>query len=126
MCLKKFYKVMLCRVCGLRVRVCGSYRTSRRFGYGYESVTERLEVPGIVSRTYRTHRSSGRVPKGLYPYPGYCGTGCTELTEVPGTGMNSYRTSRSSGTGTKVLQNFQKVPCNVAQAYITYRSSGYG
>ena len=57
-------KVMFCRVCGFRVRVWESYRTSRSFGYGYESDTERPEVPGIVTRVYI-------------------------LTEVPGTGMNA-------------------------------------
>ena len=99
---------MFCRICGFRVRVWESYRTSRSFGYGYGSVTELTEVPGIVARAYITHGTSGRVQKMLYPYPGYCGTGrteltssgygyeCpTELTEVPGTGM-------------KVLKNFQK------------------
>ena len=75
-------KVIFGRVCGFRVRVLESYRTSRSFGYGYESVTELPEVPGIVARAYITHRSSGRVQKVLYPYPGYCGTGCTELTKV--------------------------------------------
>ena len=82
------FKVMFCRVCGFRVRVWESYRTSTSFGYGYESVTELPEVPGIAARAYRTYRSSGRVQKVLHPYPGYCGTGCTELTEVPGTDMN--------------------------------------
>ena len=119
-------KVKLCRVCGFRVRVWESYRTSKSFGYGYGSVTELTEVPGIVARAYRTHRSSG--------YGCEC---ATELTEVPGTGM-------------KVLQNFQKyralwhgpteltevpgryknaVPVPrvfVARAYRAYRSSGYG
>ena len=60
-------KVMFCRVCGFRVR---------------------------VRESYRTHRSSGRVQKMLYPYPGYCGTGRTELTEVPGTGMNVIQNSQ--------------------------------
>ena len=83
-----FFKVMFCRVCGFRVRVWESYRTYRSFRYGYESVTELPEVPGIVARAYRTHRSSGRVQNVLYLYPGYCGTGCTKLTEIPGTGMN--------------------------------------
>ena len=41
-----------------RVRVWGSYRSS---GYGYESVTEITEVPGIVKQACRTHRSSGQV-----------------------------------------------------------------
>ena len=84
-----------CRICVFRVRVWGSYRTSRSFGYGYGSVTELPEVLGIVAQAYRTHRTSGRVKNIMYPYPGYCGTGLAELTEVPGTGM-------------KVLQNFQK------------------
>ena len=55
------YKVMFCRVCGFRVRVWESYRTSRSFGYGYGSLTELTEVPGIVVRTHRTCRSSGQV-----------------------------------------------------------------
>ena len=71
-----------------RVRVWESYRTSSSLAYGYEGVTELPEIPGIVARAYRTHRGSGRVRKVVYPYPGYCGTGCTELTEVPGTGVN--------------------------------------
>ena len=84
-----------CRVCGFRVRVWGSYKTSRSFGYRYGSVTELPEVPGIVAQAYRPHRSSGRVENITYPYPGNCGTGLTELTEYPGTGM-------------KVLQNYHK------------------
>ena len=84
----KFYTLKFCRACGFRVRIWKSYRTSKSFGYGYESVTELPEVPGIVAQTYITPRSSGRVRKVLNPYPGYCGTGCIELTEVPGTGMN--------------------------------------
>ena len=91
----KIFSPKFCRVCGFRVRVWGSYGTSRSFGYGYGSVTGLPEVPGVVAQAYRTHRSSGRVQNMLYPYPGYCGTGLTELTEVPGTGM-------------KILQNLQK------------------
>ena len=85
---KEVSKVMFCRACGFRVRVWESCRTSTSFGYGYESVTEPPEVSGTVARAYRTHISSGRIRKVLYPYPGYCGTGCTKLTAVPGTGMN--------------------------------------
>ena len=73
----KFCKVMFCRVCGFRVRAWEFYRTSRSFGYGYGIVTELTEVPGIVARAYRTHISSGRVQKMLYPYPRYCDTGRT-------------------------------------------------
>ena len=150
---------MFGRVCRFQVRVWESYRNCRSFGYGYGSVTELTEVPGIVARAYITHRFSGQVQKNvvpvprvlwhgayrthrsssgyerqqthrssrygyeslteltevpgivarayrthnkfragintLYPYPGYCGHGRTELTEVPGTGMN-------------VVQNLQK------------------
>ena len=59
-----------------------SSRTYRSSGYGYGSVTELPEVPGI-ERAYRAYRRSG------YGYE------CTEVTEVPGTGMNA-------------LQNLQK------------------
>ena len=85
--------VMFCRVCEFRVRVWKFYRTSRSFGFEYGSVTELTEVPGIVARSYRIHRSSGRVQNVLYRYPGYCGTGRTELTEVLGMGMNVMRNS---------------------------------
>ena len=74
------FKVMFCRVCGIRVRVWESFRTYKRFGYGYGSVTELTEVPGIVARAYITYRSSRRGQNILYPYPGYCGTGGIELT----------------------------------------------
>ena len=36
----------------------GAYRTHRSSGYGYESLTEVPEVPGIVAWAYRTYRSS--------------------------------------------------------------------
>ena len=36
----KLPRFMFCRVCGFRVRVWESYRTSRSFGYGYGCVTE--------------------------------------------------------------------------------------
>ena len=119
-------KVMFCRVCGFRVRVWESYRTSRSFGYGYESVTELPAVAGIVARAYRTHRSSGRVRKVLYPYPGYCATGFTELPEVPGTGMNVLRNQHKFGYGYDSITELPEVPGIVARAYRTYRSSGYG
>ena len=101
-----------CRVCGFRVRVWGSYINSRSFGYGYGSVAELPEVPGIVAPAFRTHRSSGRVQNMMYPYPGYCGSGLTELTGVPGTGI-------------KVLQNFQKGRVRIWKCYKTSRTSGY-
>ena len=70
-------KVMFCRVLFSlhRGRVWESHRTSRSIGYRYGSVTELTEVPGIVARAYRTHRSSGPVQRKLYPYFGFCGTG---------------------------------------------------
>ena len=79
---------MFCRVCGFRVRVWESCRTSRSCRYGYGSVTELSEVLGIGARVYITLTCSGRVQNVYYPYPGYCVTGRTELTEVAGTGMN--------------------------------------
>ena len=66
-----YSKVMFCRVGEFRVRVWGSYITSRSFGYGYGSVIEFTEVPGIAAPEYGTHRSSGRAQKVLYPYPRY-------------------------------------------------------
>ena len=149
-----YCKVMLCRACGFRVRVWESYRTSRSFGYWHGSVTELTEVPGIVARAYRTHRSSGRVQKMLYLYPGYCGTGAyrthrrsgyghecpTELTEVPDTGMKVLQNLQKfrvmwhgrteltevPGTGINVVQNSQKFFVQVWMLYRTHRSSGYG
>ena len=106
----EYFKVMFCRVCGFRVRVWKCYRTSRSFRYGYESVTELPEVPGIVALACRTHRRAGA--KGAVPIPRVLWHGV-------------YRTHRSSGTGTKVLQNLQKSGI-VARVYRTYKSSGYG
>ena len=91
-----------------RVRVWGSYRTYRSSGYGYGSVTEITDVPGIVARAHRTHTSPGQVQKystrtpdivarayRTYRSSGYEYEGRTELTEGPGTGMN-------------ILQNLQE------------------
>ena len=60
---------MFCGVCGFRVRVWESYRTYRSSGYGYGSVTDLTEVPGIVAQAYRTRKSSGYGIDRLYPYP---------------------------------------------------------
>ena len=108
---------------GTIVRVWKSLELPEVSGTGME-VLQNSEVPGILARSYRTHRSSGRVQKMWRPYPGYCGTGRTELAEVSGTGM-------------KVLQNFHKfrvlwhgrtklteVPRVVARAYRAHISSG--
>ena len=59
---------MVCRVCGFRVRVWESYRTSTSFGYGYGSVTKLTEVSGVAARAYKT--------------------------DVPGTGMNVLQNSQ--------------------------------
>ena len=54
-----------------RVRVWGSYRTSRTSGNGYEGLAKHTELPGSVAPAYRTSRSSGH------------GYGCpTKVTEV--------------------------------------------
>ena len=87
---------MFCRVCEFRVRVWESYKTSRSFGYGYGSVTELTEVPGIVAqgRTELTEVPGGY--KICYTRtPGIVARGVQNSTEVPGKGMN-------------VLQNSQK------------------
>ena len=80
-----------------RVRVWGSYRTYRSSGYGYGSVTDLTEVPGIVARA------------------------CTELTQVPGRYKNAvpasrvyakraYRAYRSSGYGYECRTELTEVP----------------
>ena len=117
---------MFCRIGGFRVREWESYRTSRSFGYGYGSVTELTEIPGIVAQTYRTRRRSGRVQKMLYPYPGYCGTARTELTEVPGTSMNVQQNSQKLRVRYESLTELPEVQGIVAPAHRSYRSSGYG
>ena len=116
-----YCKVMFCRVCGFRVRVWESDRTSRTFRHGYESATELPKVPGIVARACIAHRSSGRIQKVLYPYPGYCGTGCTELTDVPGTGINVLQNQQKFGYGYESLTELPEVPGIVARAHRTYR-----
>ena len=44
-----------------RVRAWGSDTTYGSSGYGYGSVTELTEVPGLLARAYRTHTNSGQV-----------------------------------------------------------------
>ena len=112
----EFCKGMFCRVCGFRVRVWESYRTSRSFGYQYESATKLPEFRGIVARAYKNHRGSGRVRNVLYPYPGYCGTECTELTEVPGTGMNVLQNYQKFGYGYGNLTELPEIPGIAARA----------
>ena len=134
----KKFKVMFCRVCGFRVRVWESCRTSTSFRYGYGSVTELTEVPGINYGTGVQNPQKFRAgTRHAVPVPRVLWHG-------------SYRTHRSSGTGMKVLQKIQKfrvlwhgrtelpevpnryenaVPVPrvfVALAYRTSRSSGYG
>ena len=98
---------MCCRVCAFRVKVWESYRPSRSFGYGYESVTELPEVPGIVERAYITHRSTGRVQRCCTRTPGIVARG-VENSQSSGYGYESYRINKSSGTGMKVMQKFHK------------------
>ena len=143
-------KVMFCRVCGIRVRVWESYRTSRSFGYGYGSVTELTEVPDIVARAYITHRSSRRVQTCCTRTPGIVKRVVQNSQKFRVRVWKYYRTSRSRarvrkcyrssrsfgycGTG---IQNLTEVPGRyenavpvprvfVALTYRTYRSSGYG
>ena len=83
------------------------YRTSRSFGCGYESVTELPEVPGIVARAYKTCRSSFRIQKVLYSYPGIVARGVVNSQKFRVRVLISYRTNISLGTGMKFLQNFR-------------------
>ena len=120
---------MFCWVCSSRVRVWGSYRISRTFGYGCGSVSELPEVPGIVAQAYRTSRSSGRVQKHAVPVPRvlwpktyrtsrsfrYEYECRTELSEVSGTGMK--KTSRTSGYFGTGVQNFQKFRAGINMLY---------
>ena len=68
-------KDMFCMVCGFRVRVWESCRTSRSFVYGYKDVTELAQVPGNVAREYGTRRSSGRVQNCCTRTPGSAALG---------------------------------------------------
>ena len=52
----------------------GAYRNHRSSGYGYESLTELPELPGIVGTDVQNLQKLRAGIKMLYPYPGYCGT----------------------------------------------------
>ena len=116
-CWRAFYhnfsKVGFCWVCGFKVRVWESYRTStyRSFGLGYKTLTnsqkfrvlwsgrtELTEVPSIVTRAYTTHTSSGYLLWNRR----------TELTEAPIV-ARAYRTHRNSDRvpGVQNSQKFQ-------------------
>ena len=82
-----------------RVRVCGSYRTYSNSGYGYGSVIELTEVPGIVTRAYRTHISSWQVEQCCTRTPGIVATGVRNLQKFRVRLCMSGRTCRSSGRG---------------------------
>ena len=116
---------MFCRVCGFRVRVWESYGTPRSFGYGYGSLTEPTEVPGIVARAYVQNSQKFRA-------------GTAHAVPVPRVLWHgSYRTHRSSGHCGTGVQNLQKLRVGIENAvpvpqvfvvlaYGTYRSPGYG
>ena len=85
----------------------GILQNLQKFRVRYGSVTELAEVPGNVTRAYRSHKISYKNDIPRYPRVfvalayrtsrcSWYGYECrTELPEVPGTGMN-------------VLQNLQK------------------
>ena len=86
---------MFCRLCRFRVRVWESYGTPEVSGTGMEVLHNSQKFRVLcVARACKTHRSSGRVQKTLYPYPGFWGTGRTELAEVPRAGMNILHNSQ--------------------------------
>ena len=112
--------VMFCRVCGFRVRVWKSYRSS---GYGYGNLTELPKVPGRYTNVVpvprglwhgrrelaRTHRSFG------YGYEWMSHR--THIISGYGWLWKSYRTHRSSG---QVHECCTRTPGIVARAYRTY------
>ena len=69
------------RQSGVQVRVWTSYRSHR--SSGYESFTELTEVPGIVARAYRTHRSFGQVYK--------CCTGTPDIVATAAQNLQKFR-----------------------------------
>ena len=74
------------------------------FGYEHGTVTELTEVPDILARVCRTHRSSGRVMKSR--------------TRTPGIVARACRTHRISGYGyMTVLKNSQKFRVRVPKCY---------
>ena len=91
------------------------------------SQTELTEVPGIVFKSHKTHKSSGRVYDCCTDYH----TGTPVLCEVLGTGymprylpyfLGIYPTQRPrAGMG-----RCARTPGVVARAYRTCRSFGYG
>ena len=101
-------KGMFFRVCGFRVRVWESYRTSRSFGHGYESVPELPEVPGMWHGRTELTEVPGGYERCCTRTPGIVARGVQDSQTVWVRVCMSYRTNRSSGTGMKVLQNFQK------------------
>ena len=110
----EYYTLKFCNVCGFRVRVWGSYRTSRSSGYcgtGMQNSQEFLTgtkhdvaVPRVLWHgLYRTHRRSGYVYESL-----------TENPEIPGTGMKVLQNFRNFRTG---VQNFQKFRAGIYMLY---------
>ena len=92
-----------------RVRVWGSYRTYRTSGYGYKSLTKHPELPGIVSRAYRTSPEGPGRYKHAVPVP--------RVFVAP-----AYRPSRSSGYGYEYPAEVTEVLCGVIPGV----NPGYG
>ena len=108
----------LCRVCGFRVRVWESYRTSGSFGYGYGSVTELTEVTGNVARSHRTHREvPGGYKKCRTRTPGIVARDVQNSRKLRVRVWKSCRTSRSSGYCGTGVQNLQKFRAGVKMVY---------
>ena len=120
----KDFKVMFCRICGCRVRVWKSYRTSRSFGYRYGCVTELTEVPGLWHGRTELTELSGGYKKCCTRTPGILARGVQSLQKFRVRVRMSYRTHRISGYGYESLAELPEVPGIVARAYRTYRSSG--
>ena len=109
-----------------RVSWHGAYRTHRRFGYGYECLTELTDVPGTgmkVSQNFQKFRVLWRGRTELTEVPGRCKNavpvprvlwhGRTDLTEVPGTGTNAELTEVLCAGVDVVVLNSQKFQVRV-------------
>ena len=84
--------------------------------YGYESVTELTEVPGIVARAYKPHRTPVKVQKCCTPVPRIFVARAYRAYRSSGYGVRElapYRTCRSSGYGYECPTELAEVLCRV-------------
>ena len=113
-------------------KACGTYRNS---GYGYGSLTDLTEVPGMGMEVLQNSQNFRVGIRMLYPYLYPHLVIFKRDTRIPGIVPRAYRTCRSSGM--HVVQNLQNfrvrvIPRVWLRAYptehnlFTYRSARYG